>query len=126
EFGPAYLFVDASGNVYNGDYASGGRIRKISTSGIISTVAGGGGSSNVDGIQATAESLNMPDCPAFDSAGNLYIAEEGNYKIRKVNPSGVISTFAGTGASGSGGDGGQATAAQLNLPRAVAIDAAGN
>ena len=63
---------------------------------------------------------------AVDAAGNLYIADENNHRIRRVDPSGIITTIAGTGEEGFSGDGGPAVEAHLNFPRGVAVDAAGN
>ena len=123
---PNALAFDASGNLYIADFDN-QRIRKVSTSGIISTVAGTGISGfSGDGGAATAASLNSPNAVAFDASGNFYIADGGNERIRKVNTSGIISTVAGTGVSGFSGDGGAATAASLNLPSAVAVDVSGN
>jgi trimeric autotransporter adhesin len=121
-----YVIVDPIGNIYFDD-AFNVRIRKISTSGIITTVAGNGttGSSG-DGGQATAAQLNDPSGIALDASGNLYIAENGGCRIRKVNTAGVISTYAGTGSASSSGDGGLATAAAINRPHGVVMDASGN
>ena len=74
-----------------------------------------------DGGQATAAKLNAEWGIAFDNSGNLYIADRHNYVVRVVNTSGVISTFAGTGTAGSTGDGGPATAAELNFPDVVTV-----
>ena len=83
------------------------RIRKVDTSGIITTVAGDGVRDySGDGGPATAASLNWPRDVAVDSAGNLYIADADNYRIRKVDTSGIITTVAGTGTYGFSGDGG--------------------
>jgi sugar lactone lactonase YvrE len=119
---------DAAGNFYvpQCDEAA---IRKIDTTGKISTVAGNftEGFSG-DGGQATAAQLYCPSGVAIDAAGNFYIADEFNQVIRKVTAAtGVISTIAGTpGVAGDSGDGGPATAATFNLPNDVVIDAAGN
>jgi sugar lactone lactonase YvrE len=78
------------------------------------------------GVQATASSLARPAAVAFDSAGNLYIADRDNHVVREVNTAGIITTIAGTGEQGFSGDGGAATGAQLDSPSGVAIDAAGN
>jgi hypothetical protein len=79
-----------------------------------------------DGGQATSAQLEFPRGVTGDNAGNIYIADANNNKVRKVNSAGVISTFAGTGTGGAAGDGGAATSAQLNYPMGIAADAAGN
>ena len=122
---------DAAGNVYITDYGS-SRVRKINTSGIISTIAGIGASPNYglgysgDGGQATNAELNNPFSEAVDAAGNVYISDFGNNRIRKINTSGVISTVAGTSVGGYSGNGGQATNAELLNPTDVVVDASGN
>jgi uncharacterized protein (TIGR03437 family) len=123
--GPQGLAVDAAGNLYIADTQN-HKVRKIS-GGVIGTFAGTGtpGFSG-DGGAATAASLNAPFGVAVDAAGNVYIAEFSNSRIRKVDTKGVITTVAGNGVSGYGGDGGPATGAQLNGPQSVAVDAAGN
>jgi len=102
-------------------------IREVSA-GIIKTVAGGGSPSSGigDGGPATDAELSDPGGVAVDSAGNLYIADTGDNVIREVNTDGVINTFAGNGTSGYGGDGGPATAAELDEPSGVAVDASAN
>ncbi|NCX95534.1 MAG: hypothetical protein EBX41_03830, partial [Chitinophagia bacterium] len=124
--------VDASGNVYIAD-ADNHRIRKVNTSGVISTIAGNGyhdstgrGGYSGDGGAATAASLYHPTGVAVDASGNVYIADADNDRIRKVNTSGVISTIAGNGSRSYSGDSGAATAASLNYPFGVAVDASGN
>ena len=94
---------------------------------MISTVAGTGTAGfSGDGGAATSAQLRNPQDVVLDAAGNLYIVDTGDHRIRKVNSAGVISTVAGSGAQGFSGDGGAATAAQLNQPRGVALDGAGN
>jgi sugar lactone lactonase YvrE len=102
------------------------RIRKVSR-GIITTVAGSGAKSTFSGDagSATTASLNQPRGVAVDSAGNLYIADYANNRIRRVS-GGMITTVAGNGVSGSSGDGGAATSASLNQPQGVAVDTPGN
>jgi N-acetylneuraminic acid mutarotase len=117
--------VDGLGNVYIGD-TNNGRIRRVdATTGIITTIAGNGlqGFSG-DGGPATSAELFGPHGVALDPFGNLYFADWGNSEVRKVNlATGIITRVAGLG---SGGDGGLATNASLNLPQAVATDAKGN
>jgi hypothetical protein len=124
---PSNIALDATGNLYIAEYGANGVIRKVNLSGIISTFAGipGYGFSG-DGGPATNAKFNGPTAIAFDGSGNTYIADFNNNRIRMVNSAGVISTFAGTGVAGFGGDGGLATSAQLNLPAGVAVDALGN
>lgn len=123
---PTLLAFDATGNLYIADRAN-SLIRKVTTSGIISTVAGNGtlGYSG-DGGQATLAALNAPTGIALDVFGNFYIADDQNSRIRKVNSAGIISTIAGNGTMGYSGDGGQATAAELSDPWGITFDAAGN
>jgi hypothetical protein len=118
--------VDAAGNLYIADWVN-SRVRKVSTSGMITTVAGSGtyGFSG-DGGPATDASLSSPYGVAVDAAGNLYIADAGNSRVRKVSTSGTITTVAGSGTYGFSGDGGPATNAALSSPQGVALDAAGN
>jgi hypothetical protein len=131
---PQAIATDAAGNVYIAD-STNQVIRKISN-GIITTIAGstaGGvtaaGYSGDGGLAVNAK-LNTPTAVAIDGASNLYIADTGNNVIRKVDPAGRISTFAGGGAAPSGGDGlgdgGPATAAILSGPSDVAVDSTGN
>ena len=123
---PSGVAVDGAGNLYIADTGN-SRIRKVDSSGNISTVAGTGTDGySGDGAAATAARLNSPSGVAVDGAGNLYIADTGNSRIRKVDSSGNISTVAGTGTRGFSGDGAAATAAQLRNPQGVALDGAGN
>jgi hypothetical protein len=102
-------------------------IRKVNTAGIISTIAGNGiqGYSG-DGSSATLAQLNFPFGLVFDGAGNLYIGDALNNRIRKVNTSGIISTIVGNGTAGYSGNGGVATAAELHEPYCITFDAIGN
>ena len=123
--GPASVAVDGSGTIFIADTAN-HRIRKVDASGIITTVAGDGTAGySGEGGPAVSASLNSPYAVALDSSGNLYIADLSNNRIRKVEPSGVISTVAGSGIAGSSGDNGPAVSASLNGPRGVAVDASG-
>jgi trimeric autotransporter adhesin len=123
---PGAVAVDRTGNVYVADTWN-NRIRKIDTMGMISTIAGTGFAGVLgDGGAAAMAQVNEPEGIAVDSLGNIYIADYGNSKIRKIDASGIINTIAGTGSIGYSGDGGPATAAALNLPTGVAADASGN
>src|SRR5881296_2950210 len=118
--------VDAAGNVFVADTYN-NRIRKISPDGIITTVVGTGmWGSGGDGGPAAAAQLSVPRGLAIDRAGNLFIADVGNNRIRVVTPDAIIYTVAGDGTAGFGGDGGPATSAQLNYPVAVSVDRSGN
>ncbi len=117
--------MDSSGNIYVADSLN-HRIRKINN-GTISTIAGNGILSySGDGGPANSAELNTPQSVAVDSSGNYYIADTANNVVRKVTSSGTITTLAGTGTAGYGGDGGAASAAQLNRPQGVAVDSGGN
>ncbi len=125
--GPWGMASDTSGDLIVADSGN-NRVRKISSSNqVVTTIAGG---YIGDGAQATAASLNesLGDAShiTFDAAGNLYIADIDNHRVRKVSTAGEITTVAGTGISGYSGDGGLATAAELSFPGAVAIDGSGN
>lgn len=123
---PLGVAVDAAGNVYIAD-SQNGKVRRVGTNGTIATVAGNGTQGfGGDNGAATSAQLYTPTGVAVDAAGNLYIADFNNNRVRRVSVNGTIATVAGTGNSGFSGDGGAATSAQLNLPRAVAVDAAGN
>src|SRR5580698_4438419 len=93
---------------------------------IITTVAGGGTSGLGDGGPATSATLKQPGSVVVDASGNIFVADTGNARIREISPSGVITTVAGSGCCGYGGDGQQATSASLNQPQSVAVDASGN
>ena len=123
---PISVTADAAGNLFIVDKGN-HVIRKVNTAGIITRVAGTGTSGyNADGISALGSRLNTPEAVAVDAAGNLYIADFYNNRVRKVSTTGIISTIAGTGVYGFSGDGGPATDAQVQYPAGVAVDAAGN
>jgi sugar lactone lactonase YvrE len=118
--------VDSQGNLFIANYSD-NRVRKVTPAGIITTVAGDGAQgSGGDGGPATSAQVAGPWGLSIDSLGNLFIAEYLGNRIRKVNSSGIITTVAGTGTYGFGGDGGPAIAAQLRRPYAVTADSQGN
>ena len=121
---PTDVATDAAGNVYIPD---GSRVRKVDPSGIITTLAGTveRGFSG-DGGPANQAQLSRATDVALDSAGNIFIADSHNHRVRKVDPAGIIATVAGTGERGFSGDGGPATEAQLSYPGALAVDSSGN
>jgi hypothetical protein len=122
---PMGVAVDAAGDVLVADLSN--RIRKITPDGIVTTVAGSGIAGFAgDGGPATDAQLNHPTGVAVDAAGGILIADQHNYRIRRVDPSGTITTIAGTGIDGYGlGDGGPALQAGLDLPTTLALDAQG-
>ena len=120
---PEGVTVDAAGNLFIADTGN-NRIRKVDTNGIITTVAGGGGGSDINA--ATNASLLFPGGVAVDADGNFFIADSGRWLVRKVDAHGIITTVAGNGSPGFSGDGGAATNASLGGPSSVTTDAAGN
>ena len=124
--GPVSIAIDTSGNIYTstaGDH----RIRKISTSGIITTIAGTGISGyNGDNIPATAAQLFYPCISVVDTAGNILICDYDNHRVRKISSAGMISTVAGGSTAGHSGDGGPATDAQLRTPSLIAYSSSGD
>ena len=123
---PGGVAVDGKGNLYIADTWN-HRIRRVDVSGTITTVAGIGGAYESGGAGPAAEAvLHYPQGVAVDGAGNLYIADTDSHRIRRVDVSGTLTTIAGTGQAGYGGDGGLASAAQLNYPTGVAVDDEGN
>ncbi len=124
--GPMGIYEDASGNIYVADIGN-ERIRKIDVNGIISTFAGNGNYGfSGDGGLAIAATFEDPAGICGDDLGNMYVADEFNNRVRKINPNGIISTIAGSGARGYAGDGGAAIQAALYYPSGVAVDGAGN
>lgn len=123
---PLGLAFDVSGNLYIADYGA-SRIWMVNTNGIITTVAGNGNRSySGDGGSATNAGLRFPIGLAFDTCGNLYIADAGNNRIRMVNANGIINTVAGNGTNTYSGDGGASTNASLSNPAGLALDSSGN
>lgn len=125
---PTGVAIDSANNIFIADETN-SRVRKVTSStGFISTVAGNGTDGySGDGAAATSGEFYNPSGVAVDSAGNLYVVDVSNERIRKVSAStGFISTVAGTGVGGYSGDGGPATSAMLNTPYSIAIDAFGN
>jgi hypothetical protein len=123
---PRRVAVDAAGNVLIVD-AFNFRIRKVDTGGTITTLVGDGNEGfSGDGGPATAANLDLPTSLALDGAGNLYLSDSNNYRIRKVDAGGTITTIAGTGFDGFGGDGGDPLNSTFVFVLAMARDAAGN
>src|SRR6266481_5305511 len=121
---PHGVAVDGTGNVFIAD-TNNNRIRMVTPDGVISTVAGNGGYGfSGDGGSGISARLAAPRGVAVDQAGNLFIADSDNNRIRMVT-AGIISTVAGDGTAGSNGDGGSALAAQLRYPVGIAVDGAG-
>jgi DNA-binding beta-propeller fold protein YncE len=124
------LAVDASNNVYISDCGN-NMVRKVdATTGIITTVVGTGtAGSTADGVAGTAALLNAPAGLALDASGNLYIADEGNFRVSKLSlPAGTLTTYAGstTQTGGCSGDSGAATSALLQSPFGLAFDTSSN
>jgi class 3 adenylate cyclase len=116
---PVALALDSAGRLY---VIAGNRVRRINADGTVTTVAGTGGAGfSGDGAAATSANLDGPQAIAIDSAGDIYIADSQNNRVRKVDPQGIITTFAGSGPASYGGDGGPATKAALADPTGVAI-----
>ena len=122
-YGVAGLAVDRTGNLYISTTA---RIRRVSTSGIITTIAGSTAGSSGDGQLAVDAKVSSPSGLAFDGGGNLYIADGPVNCVRKITPDGRINTVAGNGTAGTPVDGATATSSPLNSPRTVAVDASGD
>lgn len=123
---PEGVYVDSSGNIFIAD-TDNNRIRKVDTSGTITTVAGDGDLGFAgDGGKAVDAELKLPQGVCVDESGNIYIADTNNSRIRKVGTDGKINTVAGDGSAGYSGDGGPALAAKIGNPGAIHIDTDGN
>lgn len=121
---PGALAADTSGNVY---FTTGNCVLQIDSSGMLTLLAGASTAGNSgDGAAASAAQLNAPGGLAVDGAGNLFISDTGNHRVRVVTPDGNIATIAGTGVAGYSGDGGPAFAAALNGPQGLAADRYGD
>lgn len=122
---PEAVFVDRAGNIYFPDSST--WVRKVDPSGIITTIAGTGVAGySGDGGLATNAQINGPFGVYVDPAGNIYIGCSGDSRIRKIDPTGIISTFAGNGTQGYTGDGGLATSASIGALQGITGDESGN
>lgn len=119
---PLGIAIDLSGNVYVSDQW-GHTIRKITPAAVVTTLAGSGTSGSTDAT-GTAASFSFPAGLAVDASGNVYVADNGNNKIRKITPAGVVTTIAGSGVAGT--TNGTGTAATFSSPYGITIDASGN
>lgn len=117
---PYGVAVDLNGNTYVAD-TSNHRIRKVTPQGVVSTLAGTGSVGSTNGTGSAAR-FQFPRGVAVDSDGNVFVADTGNYRIRRIDPGGVVTTLAGTGSVGNA-DGASAT---FRVPEALAVDTAGN
>ena len=131
----AGVAVDASGNLYVSCYNSASHfgsdsvneVFRVNAAGVVNSIAGtGAGGYSGEGGPATAALLSHPTKVATDNSGNVYIADMGNNRIRKIDASGIITTFAGNGTGGFSGDNGPAASCELNGPAGIAFDADGN
>lgn len=121
---PTGLAADASGNIYVAD-AGNHRIRKISPAGAVTTLAGSGEANFAD-LTGLAAKFKNPVGITIDPQNNLYVADAGNHRIRKITSAGVVTTFAGSGVLGSGNNATTPTLAQFNTPKGITRDASGN
>ncbi len=122
---PTGVTIDKNGNIFIADREN-HVIRKVTASGIMTTIAGTGMAGySGDGSSATFAQLNTPTGVAVDTLGNLYIADQQNHRVRKINSSGIITTIAGTGVPGYNGDGSSGIFKQLNQPTGVAVESNG-
>jgi sugar lactone lactonase YvrE len=120
--GPRGVAVDANGSVYVAD-TDNNRIRKISASGMVSTLAGSGAAAFADG-QGVSASFNRPRGVAVDANGSVYVADSDNNRIRKISASGMVTTLAGSGVAAFAD--GQGVSASFAAPKGVAVDESGN
>jgi uncharacterized protein (TIGR03437 family) len=121
---PLSMTVDAAGNLV---YSSAGRVIRRTPSGVLTVIAGVTASGfGGDGGPATSARFSQIRGLAYDAAGNLYVCDFFNSRVRKVDRDGIVTTFAGTGQFGDTGDGGPATSARITMPTGVAVDRAGN
>ena len=124
--GPQGLVLAANGDLYIADTGNNVIRRVTAATGVITTFAGTGTAGFLgDGGVATSARLNAPESVSISASGELYIADAGNNRIRRVSTGGTITTVAGTGTAGSAGDGGLPTAAQLNSPHGIAVSTSG-
>ena len=126
--GNFHIAASATGVIYVSD-ANFNRVFKFNpaTGGIVTTIAGTGTTGYFgDGVPASVAMLNAPLGIVTDAADNVYFIDGGNFRIRKISPSGIIRNFAGTGANGHGGDNGPATAATIGIAMDIDFDASGN
>lgn len=119
---PHSIAIDASGNLYVTDFNN-HLIRRVTPAGVVTTLAGSGSFGSADGTGILA-SFSTPSAIVADAAGNLYVTDQPNHLIRKISPSGVVTTIAGTGSAGSAD--GPALAATFSHPAGIVIDGAGN
>jgi sugar lactone lactonase YvrE len=123
---PEGVALDSANNLYIADTHN-HRVRKlIASTGILTTIAGTTPGFSGDNALATAAQLNLPTALALDASNNLYLADTGNHRIRKISAAGIISTFAGTGTQGFSGDSGPALSATVDSPTGLALDASNN
>ena len=121
---PSGVARDSVGNIY---FTSGNCVFRTDSSGVMTRFAGTGRAAySGDGGQAVNAQFNATDGLTFDAAGNLFVADQGNFRIRKIDVNGIVTTVAGSGTQGNAGDGGPAVNAQLDAPDSVAVDAQGN
>jgi uncharacterized protein (TIGR03437 family) len=126
-YSPRGLALDSAGNLYIAD-ADNNAVRMVTVGGIITTIANASANPGFsgDGGPATAALLSLASGVAVDAAGNVFIADDINCRVRKVDTNGIITTIAGSGAFGFAGDGGPAVSASLLFPTGVALDSSGN